>query len=68
MEQKAKAKSHWDVPPIVEELKTKARALGLWNLFLPSASGLTQLEYAPIAEVSGRSLLAPEAFNCAAPG
>ena len=56
------------VPPVVEELKTKARALGLWNLFLPSESGLGQLEYAPLAELSGWSLeLAPEAMNCAAP-
>jgi acyl-CoA dehydrogenase len=55
-------------PPVVEELKTRARALGLWNLFLPAESGLTQLEYAPIAELSGWSLhLAPEAINCAAP-
>ena len=56
------------VPPVIEELKTKARERGLWNLFLPHASGLTQLEYAPIAELSGWSLeLAPEAINCAAP-
>ncbi|GAA3656278.1 acyl-CoA dehydrogenase [Nocardioides ginsengisoli] len=56
------------VPPVVEELKVKARARGLWNLFLPSESGLTQLEYAPIAELSGWSLeLAPEAINCQAP-
>jgi acyl-CoA dehydrogenase len=57
-----------DVPPVVERLKTEARAQGLWNLFLPAESGLTQLEYAPIAELSGWSLdLAPEAINCAAP-
>ncbi|MCY7396790.1 MAG: acyl-CoA dehydrogenase family protein [Nocardioides sp.] len=57
-----------DVPPVVEELKAKARELGLWNLFLPSESGLTQLEYAPIAELSGWSNdLAPEAINCQAP-
>jgi acyl-CoA dehydrogenase len=56
------------VPPVVEELKKQARAEGLWNLFLPAESGLTQLEYAPIAELSGWSLdLAPEAINCAAP-
>lgn len=56
------------VPAVVEELKREARDLGLWNLFLPAASGLTQLEYAPIAELSGWSLdLAPEAINCAAP-
>jgi acyl-CoA dehydrogenase len=57
-----------DVPPVVERLKTEARTRGLWNLFLPAESGLTQLEYAPIAELSGWSLeLAPEAINCAAP-
>jgi acyl-CoA dehydrogenase len=56
------------VPPVVEELKAKARDLGLWNLFLPAVSGLTQLEYAPIAELSGWSGdLAPEALNCQAP-
>nr|WP_308188255.1 acyl-CoA dehydrogenase family protein [Nocardioides sp. R-C-SC26] len=56
------------LPPVVEELKAKARARGLWNLFLPHESGLTQLEYAPIAELSGWSgELAPEALNCQAP-
>jgi len=56
------------VPPIIEELKIKARAAGLWNLFLPSESGLTNLEYAPLAELTGWSLeIAPEAINCAAP-
>ncbi|KQS60512.1 acyl-CoA dehydrogenase [Geodermatophilus sp. Leaf369] len=55
-------------PPVVERLKKSAQAAGLWNLFLPSESGLTQLEYAPIAELTGWSLeLAPEATNCAAP-
>ena len=57
-----------DVPPVIEDLKAAAREQGLWNLFLPSESGLTQLEYAPIAELSGWSLeIAPEALNCAAP-
>ena len=56
------------VPPVVEELKVRARERGLWNLFLPSESGLTQLEYATIAELSGWSLeIAPEAINCQAP-
>ena len=56
------------VPPVVEELKRQARERELWNLFLPAESGLTQLEYAPIAELSGWSLeIAPEAINCAAP-
>jgi acyl-CoA dehydrogenase len=56
------------IPPVVEGLKQEARERGLWNLFLPSESGLTQLEYAPIAELSGWSNdLAPEAINCQAP-
>jgi acyl-CoA dehydrogenase len=56
------------VPPVVERLKKQAREAGLWNLFLPADSGLTQLEYAPIAELSGWSNdLAPEAINCQAP-
>ncbi|MEO5874493.1 MAG: acyl-CoA dehydrogenase family protein [Streptosporangiaceae bacterium] len=56
------------VPPIVEQLKAEARKAGLWNLFLPDVSGLTNLEYATLAEVMGRSPeLAPEATNCAAP-
>ena len=56
------------LPPVVEKLKEQARAEGLWNLFLPAESGLTQLEYAPIAELSGWSLdIAPEAINGAAP-
>ena len=56
------------VPPVVEELKAKAKDRGLWNLFLPSESGLTYLEYAALAELSGWSTeLGPEAINCAAP-
>ncbi len=56
------------VPPVVEELKKKAKDRGLWNLFLPAESGLTNLEYAPLAELSGWSTeIAPEAINCAAP-
>ncbi len=56
------------VPPIVEELKAEARALGLWNLFLPDISGLSNVEYAPLAEISGWSVeLLPEAMNCQAP-
>ncbi|HTQ21043.1 acyl-CoA dehydrogenase family protein [Mycobacterium sp.] len=56
------------VPPIIEELKAKAKERDLWNLFLPAESGLTNLDYAPLAELTGWSLeLAPEALNCAAP-
>lgn len=57
-------------PPVMEELKAEARTRGLWNLFLPGerwGAGLTNLEYAPLAEITGRSPIAPEALNCAAP-
>jgi acyl-CoA dehydrogenase len=53
------------VPPVLEELKLKARGRGLWNLFLPSESGLTQLEYAPIAELSGWSPSSPPSRSTA---
>jgi acyl-CoA dehydrogenase len=62
--------NRWAQPPIMEELKAKARVAGLWNLFLPDSphgAGLTNLEYAPLCEIMGSSRIASEAFNCAAP-
>ncbi|MGW5821576.1 acyl-CoA dehydrogenase family protein, partial [Streptomyces noursei] len=70
-EQRAALASPWDTPQVVEDLKAEARRQGLWNLFLPDAehgAGLTNLQYAPLAEITGRSpQLAPTALNCAAP-
>ena len=60
----------WDSPPVMQELKKKARAAGFWNMFLPQSengAGLTNLEYAPLAELLGRSPIASEACNCSAP-
>ena len=62
--------SRWVIPPVMEDLKQKAGEAGLWNLFLPESehgAGLSNLEYAPLAELMGRSRIASEVFNCAAP-
>ena len=64
------AGDRWEEPALIGELQQKARALGLWNLFLPDSThgaGLTNLEYAPLCEMMGRVVWSPEVFNCAAP-
>jgi acyl-CoA dehydrogenase len=71
-QQRREAEDPWSQAPIVEELKGQARARGLWNLFLPRThehgAGLTNVQYAPLAEITGRALwMAPEAINCSAP-
>ncbi|HUE10102.1 MAG TPA: acyl-CoA dehydrogenase family protein [Steroidobacteraceae bacterium] len=70
LEKNRRGGNPWQVSAVVEELKRKARSQNLWNLFLPHSehgAGLTNLEYAPLCEIMGRSHLAPEAFNCSAP-
>jgi acyl-CoA dehydrogenase len=69
-EEHCKGPQRWLPVPVIEELKPKARAAGLWNLFLPASehgAGLTNLEYAPLCEIMGRSPIGPEVFNCSAP-
>ncbi|QQS14961.1 MAG: acyl-CoA dehydrogenase family protein [Rhodospirillales bacterium] len=75
-EQMEKAKDRWNLPPVMEELKAEARKRGLWNMFLPAhretgdahgTMGLSNLDYAPLCEILGRSKLASEATNCSAP-
>lgn len=69
-EQVNEGTNRWEIPSVMEEMKAKAGEQGLWNLFLPdneNGAGLTNLEYAPLCEIMGRSAIAPEVFNCAAP-
>ena len=68
-DQVASAANRWESPPVMAEMQTQARAAELWNLCLPDqrGAGLTNLEYAPLCEIMGRSLVAPEVFNCSAP-
>ncbi len=70
LEELQQGSTRWQVPAVMEQLKSRAREAGLWNLFLPDAehgAGLSTVEYAPLAEIMGQSFIAPEVFNCNAP-
>ena len=69
-EQLADGESRWQLPAVMETLKARAREADLWNLFLPNSdlgAGLSNLDYAPLCEIMGRSSIGPEVFNCSAP-
>jgi acyl-CoA dehydrogenase len=66
-EEEIRGGDRWRPLELIEELKKKAKAAGLWNLFLPDVSGLSNVDYAPLAEIMGRALWASEVFNCSAP-